>query len=57
MMKILDLLPGRKTYVVGLAMVLYGLAGWYSNAISSDTAITAIGAGLSALFVRRAVDR
>lgn len=56
-MKILDIFAGKKTYLIALALIAYGITGLITGQASVETAEVSILAGLAALTGRRAVDR
>lgn len=48
-------LDGKKTYIVSLAMIVYGATGLYLNHLSQDEALRFIMEGLAFLFLRRGI--
>jgi len=54
---ILDVFAGSKTYVLGVATIVFGVAGWITGGLPQSEAIVAILAGLGLITGRRAVSR
>lgn len=48
-------LDGKKTYIVALAMVVYGVTGLYLNHLSQDEALRFIMEGFAFIFLRRGI--
>jgi hypothetical protein len=55
MEKVFDFLKGKKSYFLGLAAVIYALAGWYLGKIDPTTALDIIWAGLTAVAIRAGI--
>ncbi len=50
-----NFLDGKKTYIVALAMIIYGATGLFLNHLSQDEALRFIMEGFAFIFLRRGV--
>lgn len=48
----LDLLPGKKTYIMGVVAIVWGITGWALDFLDPPTAREAVWAGLTAIALR-----
>ena len=53
--EMLDLLKGKKTYLLGLAAVVYGVLGYITGNLDFSTAQNAVWTGLTAMALRSAI--
>ena len=50
----IDYLKGKKSYILGLFAVLYGVSGYYIGQLDSNTALQFVWGGLTAMAIRAA---
>jgi hypothetical protein len=53
--KIVKFFDGKKTYITGFSMILYGVIGWKTGALTPEAAIKVVLDGLGFMFVRKAI--
>lgn len=55
MKKIIEFFQGKKSYLLGLAAIAYGIGGYFSGNLDPETAQQAIWAGLTAMAIRAGI--
>ena len=51
----IDFLKGRKTYILGIFAILYGISGYYIGQLDSNTALQFIWGGLTSMAIRAGI--
>lgn len=56
-MDYIKFLQGKKTYILGLFAVLYGITGYYIGQLDSNTALQFIWGGLTSAALRAGISK
>ena len=51
----IDFLKGRKTYILGIFAILYGISGYYIGQLDSNTALQFIWGRLTSMAIRAGI--